>query len=285
MKNKISEKYSLTINSVNEVSRNDHGHGNLLLKLNCNEGIYFYKEIPAHSVDNKLNQIYSELSLAKPQLFKMALPIKSKANNFCEEINGKLSTIYPFIEHTTFQNSYLPMETVLNCLTEFHERIKFLNIPEHTFKTYHNWFERGHMLLSKRIDKHPFLDELLIFTNKRFLELDFLMGNIHFDLNPFNVWLTEKDEIYFSDFDTAQKGALAKDLFDLAVKYVETNELDIRLDKDNFKKIFNCSKKYISNATERDIRFLLLRPKMRNFFNDENDVKARLDQMKKFIET
>jgi hypothetical protein len=281
---KISETYPLTINKAEEVVRADPGHGNLLLKLYCNEGLFFYKEIPEHSVGNQLNQIYSELCKANTKLFQMALPIKSKFNNYCEEINGKPSTIYPFIEHKIFPNFNLPIELVLSCLSEFHEQIQSLNIPEHPFKTYHNWFERGHMQLSKSIDRHPFLDDLLLFTNERFKELDFINGNIHFDLNPFNVWITDKHEIYFSDFDTVQVGALAKDLFDLTVKYVETSETAINIEKENFKKIFNFSKKYVSNATERDIRLLLLRPKMRDFFCEDKNLMARLDQMKKFIE-
>jgi hypothetical protein len=282
--NKISATYPLAISKAEEVVRSDPGHGNLLLKLYCNEGLFFYKEIPEHSVGNQLNQIYSELCKVNTKSFQMALPIKSKFNNYCEEINGKQSMVYPFIEHKILHDTNIPIETMLVCLSEFHEKIKTLNIPEHPFKTYHNWFERGHMHLSKSIVCHPFLNDLLIFTNERFKELDFINGNIHFDLNPFNVWLTDKHEIYFSDFDTVQVGALAKDLFDLTVKYVDTSETDISIKSDNFSKIYNYSKKYISNATERDIKFLLLRPKMRDFFTEGKNLKARLDQMKNFID-
>ena len=122
--------------------------------------------------------------------------------------------IYPFVSHTVSLACNIPINQLLTCLQGFHENILELDIPRHPYKTYENWFERGLSQLKKRIDDHQFLYLFENFIVHRFVMLDFKMGNIHFDLNPYNVWLSNNNELYFSDFDTLQKGAYAKDLFD-----------------------------------------------------------------------
>lgn len=281
-------KYNIKIYSVESFVRKDTGSDNLLLKLNCKDGAYFYKEIPNHSMEENLNQIYCELSKVKSKLYKTVLPLISKDGLCCEYISSKPIMIYPFIEHKSFSDSVISIDRLLSCLNELHENIKNLDLTVHPFKTYQNWFKRGHVQIKKRIDEHPLLDFLENFLLNRLMLLDFKVGNIHGDLHPFNVWLTNKEDLYFSDFDNLQKGAYAQDLFDSVEKYLFLDEKNAFIADSDFNKIARFSKNIISNVTKEDLAYLLVRPKLGDMFDPRSEltkaqIKKRLDQLLLFL--
>jgi aminoglycoside phosphotransferase (APT) family kinase protein len=196
--------------------------------------------------------------------------------------------IYPFIEHTPISGRDVSIGRLLDCLDELHENIQALDMPMHPYKTYRNWIERGHSQLKKRIQDHPFLDLFENFLMNRLRLLNFKVGNIHGDLNPYNVWLTEKNDLFFSDFDNLQKGDYAKDLFDSVAKYLVLDETHASINNLDFNKIANYSKKIISNVTKDDVGFLLIRPKLGDFFDpgsklSDDQIIRRLDQLVLFL--
>jgi hypothetical protein len=284
----IEIKYNIKISSVESFVRKDPGFDNLLLKLNCKDGVYFYKEIPSHSIEENLNQVYCELSKTFSRSYKTVLPLLSKNGVYCEYISSKPIMIYPFIEHTPISGSDVSIDRLLACLDELHENIQSLDMPMHPYKTYQNWIERGHSQLKKIIHDHPFLDLFESFLMNRLKLLDFKVGNIHGDLNPYNVWLNQKDDLVFSDFDNLQKGAYAKDLFDLVAKSFVLNDTQASIDDLDLNKITNYSKKIISNVTKCDLGFLLIRPKLGDLFDlgsklTDAQILRRLDQLFLFL--
>jgi hypothetical protein len=281
-------KYNIKISSVESFVRKDPGFDNLLLKLNCKDGVYFYKEIPKHSIEENLNQVYCQLSKVKSKLYMTVLPLISKDGLYCEHISSKPIMIYPFIEHTSFLDSAISIDRLLSCLNELHENIKNLDLASHPFKTYQNWFERGYVQIKKRINEHPLLDLLEKFLINRLMVLDFKVGNIHGDLHPSNIWLNTKNDLYFSDFDNLQKGVYAQDFFDSVEKYFVLDETRAFIADSDFIKIDSFSKKIISNVTKDDLAYLLIRPKLGDLFDprsnlNEAQIKKRLDQLFLFL--
>lgn len=267
----INLKYNISIISALRINRVDSGNSNVLLKLAANNKSYFYKSLPTHSLHDGLDQIYNELSLVEPQSFKMALPIKTKSHTYCESIAGNLSSVYPFIEHQVFQESNIPVDKIYTCLTEFHDLIRILDIPTHPFKTFENWFERGPKQLKTRIKEHELLRLFEDFINHRFKNLNFIYGNTHFDLNPFNVWLTSNNEVYFSDFDNVQPAALAKDYFDIMSRYLTIEKGVPTISKADLDKIILKSHEYVDGLQDEDVKYLLVRPKLGPLFDPNNE--------------
>ncbi len=284
----INDKYDLGINKVMTFERKDDGNSNLLLKLQGEKQLFFFKEIPSHSARKGLDHIYSELALLNPKYFKLALPLISNRKKYCEEILSMQSMIYPFIDHDVFAESNIPIEGILSSLNELHDSLQNLNIATHPFKTYQNWFERGLEQIKKRVDNHPFLDMFHNFIECRFRKINFIMGNCHFDLNPYNVWITKNNELYFSDFDNCQVAALAKDFFDITSRYLIFSEESFNISAENLDKIRMSSHKYIKNLNHQDFRFLLIRPKLGSLFSlnnglTEQQIKKKLHQFVRFL--
>jgi len=269
----INSKYAINIQSASKINRSDIGNLNTLLKLEGSNQSYFFKNVPSHSLRDELDQVYSELSLIKPYSFKMALPIRSKNNLFFETISNHLSSLSPFINHHVFNQSDIPVERISGCLIEFHYLIRTLNIPSHSFKTYENWFERGLQQLKTRIEEHPFLKLFEDFISNRFSNLRFITGNTHFDLNPFNVWISSENEIYFSDFDNSQPAALAKDYFDIMSKYLRIDQGYPSISATDLDEIILRSNHYVDGLQNKDVRFLLVRPKLGPLFDPNNDLE------------
>lgn len=284
----INLKYDVSIDSASSINRFDIGNSNILLKLEGNNQSYFYKSLPTHSLRDGLNQIYGEFSLIQPHSFKMALPIRSKNNTYCEKIGGNLSSIYPFIEHKVFNESNIPVDQIFTCLTEFHDLIRKLDIPFHPFKTYENWFERGPKQLKIRIKEHKFLRLFEDFIDGRFKSFKFISGNAHFDLNPFNVLLTSDNEIYFSDFDNAQPAALAKDYFDIMSRYLTIENGLATISKVDLDNIIFKANEYVDGLQKWDAKYLLVRPKLGPLFDENNglreeQIKVILNGLLEFI--
>jgi thiamine kinase-like enzyme len=202
----------------------------------------------------------------------MVLPLKSKEDKFLVEINGKELMLYLFVEHKVFDEVDIEINKVLEVLNELFDTLAEIQIPVHPFKTYNNWFERGVSQLRKKIKGHTFLDQFEEYFNGRFTELEFLIGNTHFDLNPFNIWLNNKNKIFISDFDNAQVGAYAKDIFDICSKYVTVSNGGVNINEKDLDAIFNFSKRYIKNISIRDVRYLLVRPKLGPLFDPKSNL-------------
>jgi hypothetical protein len=285
----VESKYSLSITEIDPINRKDMGNDNLLLRLDTIRHPFFFKEIPSHSMHEGLDLIYSELSTIRPKLFKMVLPLKSTNGLYCEKILEMNAMVYPFIKHQVLQETRVPIDTIVSALREFHELTSPLNIPPHPFKTYANWFERGIVQMRKRIGHHDFLDSIELFFNDRFKKINFKMGNAHFDLNPFNLWTDNSNELLFSDFDNCQPGALAKDFYDVMAAYWNVTEEGITISSEDLKKIKHHSEYFISGLEKNDVFFLLSRPKLGPLFNPENGmdevrIRRHLDQIKNFLE-
>lgn len=284
----INSKYDVSIESSSKINRLDLGNSNILLRLEGKNQSYFFKTIPTHSVREGLNQIYSELSLIRPQSFKMALPICSKSNLYCENICGNLSSLYPYIDHNVFNESKIPVNRIQASLSEFQALIRSSNIPSHPFKTYENWFERGLTQLTTRVKEHKFLGLFEDFIADRFTNLGFILGNAHFDLNPFNVWIASNNEIYFSDFDNSQPAALAKDYFDIMARYLAIDKGVISISKADLDLIISKCYEYADGLQYSDAKFLLIRPKLGILFEPKNEleedqIKVVLDGLLKFV--
>lgn len=284
----INLKYEVSIQSAAKANRIDSGNSNTLLQLIGDEHSYFFKTIPAHSLREELDQIYSELSLVKPHSFKLALPIKSKSNVFCENILGNPSSVYPFVSHRVFDETDIPVDRINRCLMEFHGLIRPLGIPSHPFKTYENWFERGLQQLKNRTKEHPLLVRFEEFIQNRFRNFRFVSGNTHFDLNPFNVWVSTENDIYLSDFDNAQPAALAKDYFDIMSRYLRIDKGVSAIPTDTLGVILSESERYVDGLRDKDAKYLLVRPKLGSLFDpstrlEDEQIYEVLDGLLEFV--
>jgi len=282
MEKKLSEAYGLSVQEASSISRKDAGNDNDLYKIITSEGEYFLKEIPGHSKREDTESIYSELWKCKLSKSSMVLPLKSQSGKYLVRINDKDMMLYRFVEHKVLNEIDIGIDSLLEVLEDLFDGFSKINLPKHPFKTYNNWFERGISQLRKKVADHKFLDLFEDYTSTRFTELDFKIGNVHFDLNPFNIWICDKNDIIISDFDNAQIAAYAKDIFDACSKFLNVSSDGVHLSPSNLEMIFNFSRKYISNIEIRDVKYLLIRPKLGNFFDpksgySDEELKKRMD--------
>tara|TARA_R110002072_G_scaffold64203_1_gene159071 strand:+ start:47173 stop:48048 length:876 start_codon:yes stop_codon:yes gene_type:complete len=271
MKKILSEVYGLSVLEVSSLSRKDAENDNDLYKIITSEGEYFLKEIPGHSKREDTESIYTELCKCKLSKSRMVLPLKSHDGKYLVSIIDKDMMLYRFVEHRVLSEIDIETDRILDVLEDLFNGFSKINIPKHPFKTYNNWFERGVSQLRKKVPGHNFLDLFEDYTNTRFLELDFKVGNAHFDLNPFNIWVDDNNDILLSDFDNAQIAAYAKDIFDACSRFVKVSNEGVELSESNIEMIFKFSKKYISNIEIRDVKYLLTRPKLGNLFDPKSD--------------
>jgi Ser/Thr protein kinase RdoA (MazF antagonist) len=283
----LSEAYGLSVQEASSMSRKDAGNDNDLYKIIASEGEYFLKEIPGHSKREDTESIYSELSKCKLSKSRMVLPLKSNDGKYLVSINDKDMMLYPFVEHRVLNEMDIEIDQILEVLEDLFNGFSKINIPKHPFKTYNNWFERGVSQLRKKVSNHKFLDLFEDYINTRFLELDFKIGNTHFDLNPFNIWVDNNNDILLSDFDNVQIAAYAKDIFDACSKFVKVSSKGVELSESNLEMIFKFSKKYITNIEIRDVKYLLTRPKLGNLFDprsgySDEELKKKIDDFFEF---
>ena len=275
MKKLLHEIYGLNVQEIIPHSRKDSGNDNDLFKVLGDGKEYFLKEIPGHSKRGDLDLIYRELNKCVLDKSKLVLPIKSLQGKYLVNVKDKEVMLYPYISHKVFNEVNVDLHRTFEVLEDLFNGFKKILIPAHPFKTYNNWFERGPIQIRKKVDHHKFLDLFENFIRTRFTELNFEIGNTHFDLNPFNIWLDDERNILISDFDNAQVAAYAKDIFDTCSKYVEVSSDGVRIEESDLEKIFSFSKKYISNIEHRDLKFLLLRPKLGNLFDPKSNYSEK----------
>lgn len=267
MKDKLRELYGLNVEAVLALSRKDSGNGNDIFKLSDNSHEYFLKEISDQSIRDDLEKVYSELSKCHLSKAKMVLPIKSLKGSYVVQINDKKFMLYYFLEHKVFHEVHIEIEKLFEVLKEFFLVFKQVEILEHPFKDYSNWFLRGSSELKKKVEHHKFLDLFDQFIDTRFNHLEFSVGNTHFDLNPFNILVDNSGEICLADFDNAQSAAYAKDIFDVCSKYLVISADEVSISNQNLEKIFRFSQDYVNNLEINDVRFLLVRPKLGSLFD------------------
>jgi len=290
MKNVLNTVYGLNIQDIAPFSRKDIGNDNDLFRVTDKQNEYFLKEIPGHSKRDDLELIYSELSKCHLSKSKMILPIKSLEQKYLVCINNKDLMLYDYIEHNVFNEVDIEIDRLLDILEDLFIGFEKIAIPKHPFKTYNNWFERGVSLLRKKIENHKFLNLYDNYVKTRFTELDFEIGNTHFDLNPFNIWLDDKENILIADFDNAQIAAYAKDIFDVCSRYVNVLDDGVTVPEFELSRILDFSKKYIKNIEARDIKFLLVRPKLGSLFDpkvdySEDELIKKMDHFYEFCST
>lgn len=266
----LSEIYDLNVQKISPLSRKDTGNDNDLYKIITNEGEYFLKEIPEHSKREDTELIYSELCKCKLSKSKMVLPLKSHEGKYQISINEKNMMLYHFVEHRVFNEVDIDINEILIVLEDLFNGFSKINIPNHPFKTYNNWFERGVSQLRKKVPEHKFLESFEEYSRTRFLDLNFKIGNTHFDLNPFNIWVDDHRHFLLSDFDNVQVAAYAKDIFDACSKFVKSSSEGVELSESNLEEILKFSKKYITNIEIRDVKYLLTRPKLGNLFDPKS---------------
>lgn len=287
MEKVLSKTFGLNIQEITYLSRHDTGNDNELFKIITSEGIYFLKEIPSHSEREDIGFIYSELAKSEFAKSRIVLPLTTLEGKFLVEINEKSMMLYDFIHHKVLNEVDIEVERILEVLGDLFSSLEKIEIPQHPFKNYNNWFERGVSQLRKKVSNHKFLDLFENYTKARLPELDLVIGNTHFDLNPFNIWLDENENILISDFDNAQVAAYAKDIFDACSKFVTMSQAGIKVSESDLDKILKFSKKYISNIDDRDIRFLLTRPKLGYLFDpksnfSEKELTSKMDDFYEF---
>lgn len=271
MEKVLSEAYGLNIQKVSSLSRKDAGNDNDLYKVLASEGEYFLKEIPGHSKRDDTESIYTELCKCELSKSVMVLPLRSSEGKYLVRINEKDMMLYKFVDHKVLNEVDVEIDRILEVLDDLFKAFSKIKIPKHPFKTYNNWFERGVSQLRKRVADHKFLDLFEDYISTRFLELDFKIGNTHFDLNPFNIWLDNNNDILLSDFDNAQIAAYAKDIFDACSNFMDISGDGVELSDSNLERIYEFSKKYISNIELRDVKYLLTRPKLGNLFDPKTN--------------
>lgn len=280
----ILNLFHIHVTKMETLLRSDSGNGNEMYIVNAREGNFVLKEIPGHSLSGNLETIFSELQKANPKKFLMVLPLPAKDGKCLVTMNGKTMMMFPFVSHQVLMESDTKVDTVLAVLEDFFSAIAHLNIPPHPFKTYANWYERGIQQLKKKIPDHPLITMLEEFYLHRFPQLQFREGNTHFDLNPYNFWITG-NTCSLSDFDTVQVAAYAKDVVDSVSVYLR----DYAMEDDVFQKILDFLQTYATGLTARDLRLMLARTKLGILFDPASpysldEIRERMTLLQKFCE-
>lgn len=287
MKDFLNQTYDLDVQSIEPFSRKDSGNDNELYKIIDSQNEYFLKEIPNHSQREDIDSLYSELTKCELNKSDMVLPLMTKEGKYLSLNNDKNMMLYNYVPHKVLNEVDVELDRILEVLEDLFSAFQKIEIPRHPFKTYNNWFERGAIQLRKKVSKHIFLDLFEDYTKTRLSELNLIIGNTHFDLNPFNIWIDENESILISDFDNAQIAAYAKDIFDACSNFVKISQEGIQVSESDLEKILEFSKKYVTNIDERDVRFLLTRPKLGNLFDpkssfSEKELSSNMDDFYEF---
>lgn len=288
MKDLLSIQYNLNITAITELARLDASNGNKLFKVEAGRHSFFLKEIPEHSKSAELDHIYHELHTCRPQSFKMILPLKNKEGHFLLKTGDQEMMLYPFVEHMVLAEVNLELKRILQMLNELFTVMKPLDLCAHPFKTYQNWFLRGPAQLGQKVGDHQILHTLKKFTDKRFEQLQFKSGNIHGDLNPYNIWTNEEGELFVTDIDNAQNSAFMKDIFDSCGKFLRLTVNEASISESELEDIFIFAQEYCANLTREDVKFLLVRPKLGALFDPNSkfsikDVIAQLNHLNTFL--
>ncbi len=282
MRDFLKNTYKLNVTGLAPLQRQDAGHGNQLWHAQAGERDFFLKEIPEHSKSGDLEGIYRALSWARPKGYRMVLPILSKNQRYLEAFEGRSYMLYPFVEHTTLMDARPSMKGMFGLIEKHFACMARLQLPEHPFKTYQNWFERAGAKLEEKVGAHPFLDAFGSFCQDRWPELHFVNGPVHFDLNPYNMWFSPEHELLLSDFDNAQTAAYAKDVFDSMSIY-----LNVNLPETNWREVKNFARNWVRDITDEDTRFLGVRPKLGELFSpssplSKEEIRAQLQVFLEF---
>lgn len=275
MKELLNEAYHINVQKIEHLSRKDTGNDNALFKVIESQNEYFLKEIPGHSLREDIDFIYSELAKCELSKSKMVLPLTTFDGKYQVNINDKYMMLYDFVEHKVLDEVDIEVDRILEFIDDLFCGLEKVDIPNHPFKTYRNWFDRGVFQLKKKVPKHKFLDLFEDYTKTRLHELDLVIGNTHFDLNPFNIWIDSNEDILISDFDNAQIAAYAKDIFDACSKFVEVSDVGVLVSDSDLEKVLEFSKKYVSNIEKSDVKYLLTRPKLGNLFDPKSNITEK----------
>ena len=285
----LKQYFNIHCHELVGLNREDSDNGNKLYKVIADEGVFFLKEIPNHSLRDDLDLVFHELDKCNPQKVILVRPLKSSEGRFVVNIDEKMMMLFPFVEHTVLANDKkVDLIALLESLENFFEHTRRVVFPTDPRKNYQGWFARAGSRLEGIVGAHPFLDKFTNYHENRLRELQFECGSVHFDLNPYNVWIDLDGKFLFSDFDNAQVAAYAKDIFDCTSRFLEVNENGVFIKNSDLIKIYSFSKKYVPNLIETDVNFLLVRPKLGELFDPNSkytreDVVKRLNFLNEFL--
>lgn len=281
----IENHFNLGALTVAEFERSDLHSGNRLFILsNEKDERFFYKEIPSHSVSGDLETIYEGLSNVRPINYKLALPMKNIFGKYISYINNgdtceRPFVVMSFVEHQNVQESRFDLKLLLQILAEFHRDIKNVMAPEKPDKTYESFLQRGLYKIQFIFPNHPFCKMFDDFLKNRFPKLQLNQGVIHGDCNPFNVWISKRNGIYFSDFDNLQKGHYIKDLSELVAGYLNVEEKNLAICKEIKFLIQESAAKTAGPISWLDLKYLIVRPLLPDIFDSSSLLAFNKKQM------
>ncbi len=264
---KINEYFNLDVQFANTFVRRDGNQHLSQIIETMNGDQYFLKQVPIHSQRKYLDNLYYQLANLKVDNLKLILPLNlhQQIHKFTFEVHGISYLLFKKANLLPFDINKYSLDRLIKDLNSFQNLIQNFNLIKSRFRNYESWLNRGILRVTQFHGKDlPYINSFNQFMNDRFHQIEFIKGNIHWDIHLENLALDEVGNLIIMDFDLLGEGSLITDFAAAASLYIDIDNPVCDKNLEIYQTVFQQTENLYQGLDLSEFKFLI----KRNFLGD-----------------